>query len=97
MNFSHPFLCFLFCDIKVFMRSTFLVNFFLVLGLSACAQPIMVASDPSEPEPNSINQALGEKCENAKYQLEKTVEEGQLTGLEHFKRNIELHCVWRRN
>jgi hypothetical protein len=57
----------------------------------------MVASDPSELEKSESRYAFGEKCENAKYQLDKTVQEGQLSDLRHLKRNIELYCVWRRN
>jgi hypothetical protein len=79
------------------MRNFFLLNSILVLGLSACAQPRMVATDPSELKKNDNNYAFSEKCEDAKYQLEKTVEEGQLSDLRELKRNIELYCVWRRN
>ena len=79
------------------MRNRIFLISFLVLGLSACAQPTMVASDPSELEGNDNNHAFGEKCKNAKYQLDKTVEEGQLSDLRYLKRNIELYCVWRRN
>lgn len=70
---------------------------FLVLGLSACAQPRVVAVDPTELEENDGKHAFGEKCENAKYQLDKAVEEGQISNLRELKRIIELHCVWRRN
>ncbi|MFT6992290.1 MAG: hypothetical protein ACJASL_004290 [Paraglaciecola sp.] len=79
------------------MRNTMLLTSFLVLSLSACAQPRVVASDPSDLQKNDIKQAFGERCENAKYQLDKTVEEGQLYNLRELKRNIELFCVWRRN
>ena len=79
------------------MRKFFLLNSILVLGLSACAQPRMVATDPSELKKNDNNYAFGEKCEDAKYQLEKTVEEGQLFDVRELKRNIELYCVWSRN
>lgn len=79
------------------MRSVFLLSSILVLGLSACAQPRMVTTDPSELKKNDNNYAFGEKCENAKYQLDKTVEAGQLSNLRELKRNIELYCVWRRN
>jgi hypothetical protein len=79
------------------MRKFFLLSSILVLGLSACAQPRVVATDPSEIKKDDNNYAFGEKCEDAKYQFEKTVEEGQLTDLRELKRNIELYCVWRRN
>jgi hypothetical protein len=79
------------------MRNVMLLTSFLVLGLSACAQPRVVFADPSAVEQNNNQHALGEKCEDAKYQLDKTVQEGQLSDLRHLKRNIELHCVWRRN
>jgi len=79
------------------MRRFFLLSSFLVLGLSACAQPRIVATDPSELKKNGNNHAFGEKCEEAKHQLDKTVEEGQLSELRELKRNIELYCVWRRN
>jgi hypothetical protein len=79
------------------MRNRIFLTSFLVLGLSACAQPRIVSSDPSELEKNDSQHAFGKKCENAKYQLDKTVEEGQLSDLRHLKRNIELYCVWRRN
>jgi len=74
-----------------------LLTSIVVLGLSACAQPRGVAEDPSELETNDTTHVLGEKCEDAKYQLDKTVEEGQLSDLRELKRNIELYCVWRRN
>ena len=79
------------------MRSVFLLSSLLVVGLSACVQPRMVATDPSELKKNDNSHAFGEKCEDAKYQLDKTVEEGQLSDLRALKRNIELYCVWRRN
>lgn len=69
----------------------------LVVVLSACAQPRVGLSDPTELKKDGTKQAFGEKCEDAKYQLEKTVEEGQKSDLRELKRNIELHCVWRRN
>ena len=79
------------------MRYVMLLISLLILGLSGCAQPNVIYADPSELEKSEINQAFGEKCENAKNQLDKTVQEGQLSDLRHLKRNIELHCVWRRN
>lgn len=79
------------------MRSVFLLISILMLGLSSCTQSRVVATDPSELKKNDNNYAFGEKCEDAKYQLEKTVEEGQLSNLRALKRNIELYCVWRRN
>ena len=79
------------------MRNVMLLTSLLVLGLSACAEPRVVAADPSELEKNDIKYAFGEKCEEAKYQLDKAVEEGQLTDLRELKRQIELYCVWRRN
>ena len=79
------------------MCNRIFVIFLTVLGLSACTQSRMVTSDPSELEENDRKYAFGEKCKNAKYQLDKTVQEGQLSDLRHLKRNIELYCVWRRN
>ena len=79
------------------MRNEMLFACFIMLGLTACAQPKVVAADPTELGKNGINQAFGEKCEDAKYQLDKTVQEGQLSELRELKRNIELYCVWRRN
>jgi hypothetical protein len=79
------------------MRSVFLLSSLLILGLSACVQPRVGATDPSELEKNNSSHAFGEKCEDAKYQLDKAVEEGQLSDLGALKRNLELHCVWRRN
>ena len=70
---------------------------FLMLGLSACAQPIVGTADPSKLKKNESKHVFGEKCTDAKYQLDKTVQEGQLSNLRHLKRNIELYCVWRRN
>ncbi|MFT5675415.1 MAG: hypothetical protein ACI808_001346 [Paraglaciecola sp.] len=79
------------------MRNVMLLTGLLVLGLSACAEPRVVAVDPAELEKNDIKYAFGEKCEEAKYQLDKAVEEGQLSDLRELKRQIELYCVWRRN
>ena len=79
------------------MGNVILLSSLLVLGLSACAQPRVVAADPSEIQQNDGKHAFGEKCEDAKYQLDKTVEEGQTSELQELKRNIELYCVWRRN
>jgi len=78
------------------MGNLLLMSFFVV-GLSGCVQSNVPATDPTELKRNNIKQAFGEKCENAKYQLDKTVEEGQLSNLRELKRNIELYCVWRRN
>jgi hypothetical protein len=74
-----------------------LLTSIFVLGLSACSQSRVGLADPTELKNEDSKQALGEKCEDAKYQLEKTVEEGQTSNLRELKRNIELHCVWRRN
>ena len=74
-----------------------LLSSILVLGLSACTQPRTVVAKPSELKQNNTKQVLSEKCEDAKYQLDKTVEEGQLFDLGDLKRNIELYCVWLRN
>ena len=79
------------------MRNTMLLSSFLVLGLSACAEPKVVSKDPSRLEQNNIQHSFGEKCEDAKHQLDKTVEAGQLSDLRELKRRIELFCVWRRN
>ena len=74
-----------------------LLSSILVLGLSACTQPRTVDAEPSELKQNNTKQVLSENCEDAKYQLDKTVEEGQLFDLGDLKRNIELYCVWLRN
>lgn len=74
-----------------------LLTSILVLGISSCAQPTVNSDDPSALEKSETSKALSEKCENAKNQLDKTVQEGQLSNLRHLKRNIELHCVWRTN
>jgi hypothetical protein len=79
------------------MRNVLLLTCLLVLGLSACAQPRVIAADPSELKKHDTKHAFGEKCEDAKYQLDKSVEEGQLSDLRELKRNIELYCLWRRN
>lgn len=79
------------------MRSVFLLSGLLIVGLSACVQPRVGATDPSELEKNDSGYAFGEKCEEAKYQLDKAVEEDQSSDLRALKRNLELHCVWRRN
>jgi hypothetical protein len=79
------------------MRNVMLLSCLLVLALSACVQPKLSSADPSEPEKNDINHAVGEKCVDAKNQLDQTVEAGQLSNLRELKRNIELYCVWRRN
>ena len=79
------------------MRNKMLLICVVLLGLCACSQQRMVAADPTELKTNDGKQAFGEKCQNAKYQLDKTVAEGQLTNLRELKRNIELYCVWRRN
>ncbi len=79
------------------MRDVILLVCFVVFGLSACAKPIASSADPSELEKNDSIYGFGEKCIDAKYQLDKTVEEGQLSDLRHLKRNVELYCVWRRN
>lgn len=79
------------------MRNTMLLSCLLLLGLSGCAGSKVASADPSKREPNNIENPLGEKCKNAKEQLDKTVEGGQLTDLRELKRNIELYCVWRRN
>lgn len=97
VSFSQLLLKFQFVSLRVFMRNVMLLSCFIVLGLSACAQPKVVATDPSELKKNDVNQAFGEKCEDAKYQLDKTVQDGQLSDLRHLKQNIELYCVWRRN
>jgi hypothetical protein len=68
----------------------------LLLCLTACAEPKVASADPSE---RTIpgNKPLGEKCEDAKQQLDKSVASGQLSELRELKRNIELYCLWRRN
>lgn len=79
------------------MGNTMLLSSILVLGLSACAQPKTVPTDPTKFEPYNTKQPFAEKCADAKIQLDKTVEGGQLSDLRELKRNIELYCVWRRN
>ena len=79
------------------MRYMMLLSSILVLALSACAQPKVLSAAPTELEQNDIKYPFGGKCENAKAQLDKAVEEGQLSDLRVLKRNIELYCVWRRN
>jgi len=74
-----------------------LIACLLVLGLSACSSSRGGPTDPTELQSKDGKHAFGEKCEDAKYQLDKTVEEGQTSNLRELKRNIELYCVWRRN
>lgn len=76
------------------MHRNLLLNIILIMVLSACAQQAVEPSDSSK-DPQIYT--VGEKCENAKYQLDKSIEEGQRTDLRELKRNIELHCLWRRN
>tara|TARA_R110000744_G_scaffold50155_11_gene108632 strand:+ start:8829 stop:9125 length:297 start_codon:yes stop_codon:yes gene_type:complete len=78
-----------FVPTRIFMRNGLLLVSFLILGLSACSA--------SKTEEDGVKQQFGEKCENAKQQLDKAVEEGQLSDLRVLKRDIELYCVWRRN
>jgi hypothetical protein len=78
------------------MRNVLLTSI-LMFSLSACAPSRVGFADPTELEKNDTQHAFGEKCEDAKYQLDKTVEEGQTSDLRELKRNIELYCVWRRN
>ncbi|MFT5313792.1 MAG: hypothetical protein ACI8Z9_002287 [Paraglaciecola sp.] len=86
-----------FVAVRILMGNRILLSSFLVLALSACAPPNMLAADPTEAEQNKIKYPFGENCEDAKYQLDKAVEGGQLSDLRVLKRNIELYCVWRRN
>ncbi|WP_339725529.1 hypothetical protein [uncultured Paraglaciecola sp.] len=79
------------------MRTGLILVSILVLGLSACSQSRVVPADPTELQKNDGIHAFGEKCEEAKFQHDKAVEEGQKSNLRELKRNIELHCVWRRN
>ena len=79
------------------MPNTFLLTGLLILALSACAKQNVGPAEPSELEKDNISHSLGEECKDAKNQLDKMVEEGQLTGLRELKRSIELHCLWRRN
>jgi hypothetical protein len=78
------------------MHSKMLLLGLLLLGLTACAEPKVVSADPSE-RADQGNKPLGEKCEDAKQQLDKSVAAGQLSDLRELKRNIELYCLWRRN
>lgn len=79
------------------MRNSMLLTSLLVLGLSGCAKPKVVSAVPTEREQSDLKYPFGEKCKDAKYQLEKSVEAGQLRNLRELKRHIELYCVWRRN
>lgn len=79
------------------MRNLMLLSSFLLFSLSACVQPRVVATDPSGFDKNNSGHVFGEKCVNAKHQLEEAVEEDQTSDLRELKRNIELHCLWRRN
>ena len=78
------------------MRNVLLISI-LIFSLSACAPPRVGSADPTELEQNDSQHAFGEKCKDAKYQLDTAVEEGQTSDLRELKRNIELYCVWRRN
>jgi hypothetical protein len=71
------------------MRNAVLWGSVLIFGLSGCAA--------SSDEADIVKEKFGENCENAKYQLDSAVENGQLTNLRALKENIELYCVWRRN
>ena len=84
-------------SLRVVMRKVMLLTSVMVLGLSSCAQPSVTSTEQTKINKNDHKQVLSEKCENAKYQLDKTVEEGQLSNLRELKRNIELYCVWRRD
>jgi hypothetical protein len=97
MNFNQLLSDVYFVSLRIFMGNVLLIISLLVLGMSGCAPSRVVASDPTELKQNDSKHAFGEKCEDAKYQLDKTVEEGQLGNLGELKRNIELYCVWRRN
>lgn len=67
------------------------------MALSACAQQRAGYADPTELGKDQSEYAFGEKCKNAKAQFDQSVAEGQKSDLRELKRNIELHCVWRRN
>jgi hypothetical protein len=79
------------------MRNKMLLISFLLLGLSGCAQPRVVSGDQTIDEQNDSQHPLSKNCEDAKYKLDKTVSEGQLSDLKELKRNIELYCIWRRD
>ncbi|MDP5029977.1 hypothetical protein [Paraglaciecola sp.] len=78
------------------MRIPLLFISIIVLSLTACAESKVANADPGE-NSGQRDKPPGKKCEDAKYQLDKAVEEGQLSDLRELKRNIELYCVWRRN
>jgi hypothetical protein len=78
------------------MLNKSLIVALLALSLSACSSKVAPA-DPTELKKSDGKPAFGEKCEDAKYQLDKAVEEGQKSNLRYLKNNIELYCVWRRN
>jgi len=73
------------------MHRVLLLASFVVMALSACVQ------QPAGSSKDKSIYALGEKCKNAKFQLDRSVEEGQKSDLRELKRNIEIHCVWRRD
>lgn len=78
------------------MRNLLLIGSILVIAMSACSSKVAPA-DPTELKNNDGKSGFGAKCEDAKFQHDKAVEEGQLSDLRELKRNIELYCVWRRN
>lgn len=78
------------------MRNTMLLSSFLLLALTACAQS-KSAADQTKAEQSDLIHPLSKKCEDAKHQLDKTVEGGQQTDLRELKRNIELYCIWRKD
>ncbi|GAC24375.1 MAG: hypothetical protein CL579_06510 [Alteromonadaceae bacterium] len=61
----------------------------VILGLSGCAA--------SKNDQDVVKQQFGERCEDARKELDNAVKDGQLADLRVLKRDIELYCVWRRN
>jgi hypothetical protein len=78
------------------MRNTMFLTSFLLLALTACAQS-KSTEDQTKADQSDVIHPLSKKCEDAKRQLDKTVEGGQQTDLRELKRNIELYCIWRRD
>jgi hypothetical protein len=66
------------------------IFFILLVG---CANNQQTKSANTE---QTVVQAPGEKCENAKKTLEKAVAEGDLDDVRALKIDIELYCIWRR-
>jgi hypothetical protein len=70
------------------------------LGLGIFFIVLVGCANKQQPKPahadQTVVQAPGEKCENAKKTLEKAVAEGDLDDVRALKIDIELYCIWRR-